>query len=98
MPRDIFERDLTVKIIRNALHQLDIPAEVNTRYDLVVNNEKISGSAYKLVNNRAYHHGTMLIDTDLKILNTFLNPKKVNIFNLERTGWKRNRECSIGSH
>ncbi|KAJ3315345.1 hypothetical protein HDV04_003738 [Boothiomyces sp. JEL0838] len=76
MPRDIFERDLTVKIIRNALHQLDIPAEVNTRYDLVVNNEKISGSAYKLVNNRAYHHGTMLIDTDLKILNTFLNPKK----------------------
>ncbi|KAJ3260413.1 hypothetical protein HK103_000555 [Boothiomyces macroporosus] len=27
MPRDIFERDLTVKIIRNALHQLDIPAE-----------------------------------------------------------------------
>ncbi|KAJ3319578.1 hypothetical protein HDV06_006226 [Boothiomyces sp. JEL0866] len=76
MPRDIFERDLTVKIIRNALHQLDIPAEVNARYDLVINNEKISGSAYKLVNNRAYHHGTMLIDTDLKILNTFLNPKK----------------------
>ncbi|KAJ3274208.1 hypothetical protein HDV01_003281 [Terramyces sp. JEL0728] len=76
MPRNIFERDLTVKIIRNALHQLDIPAEVNARYDLVINSEKISGSAYKLVNSRAYHHGTMLIDTDLKILNTFLNPKK----------------------
>jgi lipoate-protein ligase A len=43
---------------------------------------KISGSAYKVVSDRAYHHGTMLIDSDLKGLGMFLKAPKVSPSNL----------------
>ena len=33
----------------------------------------VSGSAYKIVNNRAYHHGTMLISTRLDLLGDLLH-------------------------
>jgi hypothetical protein len=32
----------------------------------------VSGSAYKIVNSRAYHHGTMLISTQLDTLGDLL--------------------------
>lgn len=34
----------------------------------------VSGSAFKLVNKRAYHHGTMLIDAKLGERELILNP------------------------
>jgi len=37
----------------------------------------VSGSAFKLVNARAYHHGTMLIDAKLKDLKGVLSNEKV---------------------
>lgn len=37
----------------------------------------VSGSAFKLVNKRAYHHGTMLIDAQLGNLRGVLGSKKV---------------------
>ncbi|KAI8902882.1 lipoate-protein ligase A [Globomyces pollinis-pini] len=82
MPRDEFERNISVTLISQALHELDIPSNVNHRYDIVIDEKKVSGSAYKLISDRAYHHGTMLIDTDLDILNTYLNPKKKELVGL----------------
>jgi hypothetical protein len=38
-------------------------------------NVYVSGSAYKIVNNRAYHHGTMLISTQLDTLGDLLRVK-----------------------
>jgi lipoate-protein ligase A len=35
----------------------------------------VSGSAYKIVNRRAYHHGTMLISTQLNTLGDLLHAK-----------------------
>lgn len=40
----------------------------------------ISGSAYKIVAQRAYHHGTMLISSDLGSLGTYLRSKSVSRF------------------
>lgn len=37
----------------------------------------VSGSAYKIVNKRAYHHGTMLISTRLDTLGDLLRTDKV---------------------
>ena len=37
----------------------------------------VSGSAYKIVNRRAYHHGTMLISSELGILGKLLHSNKV---------------------
>ena len=38
----------------------------------------VSGSAFKLVNARAYHHGTMLIDAKLQDLKGVLSNEKVS--------------------
>ena len=37
----------------------------------------VSGSAYKIVKDRAYHHGTMLISTQLDTLGELLRSNKV---------------------
>ena len=74
MPRSEFKRSTSVTMVSQALEQLDIPASVNSRYDIVIGDKKISGSAYKIANNKSYHHGTMLIDTDLKVLGDALKP------------------------
>lgn len=80
MPRDDFDRRKSAEMISRALHHLDIPSSVNDRHDLVIENKKISGSAYKIVSHRAYHHGTMLIDADLKALGKYLKPPPVSCF------------------
>jgi hypothetical protein len=38
----------------------------------------VSGSAYKIVNRRAYHHGTMLISSELGTLGKLLHSNKVS--------------------
>ena len=41
--------------------------------------QHVSGSAYRITNKRAYHHGTMLISTRLDHLGTVLRPETVPI-------------------
>ncbi|KAJ3189107.1 Biotin/lipoate A/B protein ligase [Gaertneriomyces sp. JEL0708] len=79
MPRDQFVRRTNAELICRALHQLDIPAHVNERNDILIHDDKVSGSAYKLVNARAYHHGTMLIDSDLHALGQYLRAPAKNL-------------------
>jgi lipoate-protein ligase A len=42
--RDEFKRATAVSMVCRALHHLDILASVNDRYDIVINQKKISGS------------------------------------------------------
>lgn len=42
----------------------------------------VSGSAYKIISQRAYHHGTMLISTELETLGNVLRPEKVSFSSL----------------
>lgn len=51
------------------------PLELNERGDITCNNFKISGSAYKIAMNKSYHHGTMLIDSNLKEFGKLMRPK-----------------------
>lgn len=52
-----------------------LPLELNQRGDITCNNFKISGSAYKIAMNKSYHHGTMLIDSNLKEFSKLMRPK-----------------------
>ena len=80
MPRNDFKRSIAANMVTNALLNLDIPAQVNHRFDIVIDQKKISGSAYKIANSKSYHHGTMLIDTDLRNLKNLLKPMVIFIF------------------
>ncbi|ORY03182.1 Lipoyltransferase and lipoate-protein ligase [Basidiobolus meristosporus CBS 931.73] len=76
MPKEVFNRRTSAELVTRALLDCDIPAYVNERSDITVDGFKVSGSAYKLTNRRAYHHGTMLIDTELSNLSGCLRSNK----------------------
>lgn len=56
--------------------RLPHPALIN-RTDNPLSRVYISGSAYKIVSQRAYHHGTMLVSSNLAHLGKYLRPKTV---------------------
>lgn len=56
-------------MVQRALQALDVPdVAPNTRYDILQRSSKVSGAAYKLTQDKAYHHGTMLLRSDLSTL------------------------------
>lgn len=76
VPRTTFDRGATAQVVLRAVRALGIDAGVNERNDICVGGEKASGSAYKIVSGRAYHHGTMLITTRLETLGDLLRVDK----------------------
>ncbi len=90
--KESYDKETNNKIITNALKKFDIDAYPNGRNDIEVNTKegarKISGSAFKVNKDRSFHHGTLLINTDLGKLATYLNPDKKK---LESKGIKSTR-------
>lgn len=74
------DKNANNQIIINALKRFGVDAKASGRNDLVVmvDNEekKFSGSAFKETKDRAFHHGTLLINADLARLGHYLNPNK----------------------
>ncbi|KAI0774574.1 Lipoyltransferase and lipoate-protein ligase [Fomes fomentarius] len=75
LPRASFDRHATAQVILRAVRSLGVDANVNDRNDICVGRDKIR-SAYKIVKDRAYHHGTMLISTRLDTLGELLRSGK----------------------
>jgi lipoate-protein ligase A len=73
-----YKKELNNQIIINALAQFDINAAASGRNDLVIEDQtgpkKFSGSAFKETKDRAFHHGTLLINANLGNLANYLNP------------------------
>ncbi|KAH9855036.1 Lipoyltransferase and lipoate-protein ligase [Lenzites betulinus] len=76
LPRASFDRHATAQVVMRAVRSMGVDADVNERNDICVGKEKVSGSAYKIVKDRAYHHGTMLISTRLDTLGELLRSNK----------------------
>ncbi len=78
--KPIYDKIQNLKIITEALKTFGVTAINSGRNDLVVEKDKqfrkISGSAFKEKANRAFHHGTLLLNTDLSRLSDYLNPSK----------------------
>jgi lipoate-protein ligase A len=88
-----YSKDANNKIILNALKEFNIEAFTSGRNDILVatsdGDKKISGSAFKETKDRAFHHGTLLIDSDMTKLGLYLNP---NIKKLQSKGLPFARE------
>lgn len=82
-PKESYKRENNVQIIFNALKHFNIQGEASGRNDLLIpfadGPRKFSGSAYREKKDRAFHHGTLLLNTDLTRLGNYLtpNPKKL---------------------
>ncbi len=84
-PKEDFKHQNNERII-SALKNLNIDAVFSGRNDILVNEKKISGSAYKLnlgKNGRrggvSLHHGTILLNVDVSNMNRYLNPNKLKL-------------------
>lgn len=75
-----FDKAANNKIITNAINSFGLNSIPSGRNDLLVNTadgeKKISGSAFKETKDRSFHHGTLLINTDMTKLGQYLNPNK----------------------
>jgi len=64
-----FNRTFAAEMIINALKPHCSNLFLSSRHDIFIKlheeSKKVSGSAYKLSRDRAYHHGTFLLSTDL---------------------------------
>ena len=82
-PKEAYSRENNVSIILGALAKYDIQGEASGRNDLLLpfhdGPRKFSGSAYREKRDRAFHHGTLLINANLQRLGDYLtpNPKKL---------------------
>jgi len=65
--------------ILTAVQELGIQAEFSGRNDITVEGKKFSGNAFSIKKGNYLHHGTLLINTDLKRLENYLNVPKQKI-------------------
>jgi len=76
MPRHSYNLPYQFNLITEALKSLSISAEFSGRNDILVEGKKISGSAFYYSKDKAFHHGTLLINSDLTRLTKCLNPSE----------------------
>ncbi len=83
-----------VKPIVNVLQKLGVPAEFNSRNDIAIEGKKFSGNAQLLYRDRVLHHGTILFNANLDIVQETL---KVKADKIESKGVKsiRSRVTNI---
>lgn len=79
MDKKLFDIHTQLQVILNAVRDSGIEAEFSGRNDLVVSDKKFSGNAFFYSTNSAYHHGTILIDTDFKQMIKYLQVSKEKI-------------------
>ena len=65
--------------VLRVLRDMGVPAELTGRNDMTVDGKKFSGSAQYLRHGRIQHHGTLLFDSDLSVVQQALqvDPEKI---------------------
>jgi len=76
---ELYDQDVHFAIVIDALARLGIEAERSPRNDILVDGRKISGNAFKHTRDRSFHHGTLLIDADLRRLTAYLAPREAGL-------------------
>ena len=71
-------REFTAPVIEY-LNTLGVKAEFSGRNDVTAEGYKISGNAQRVKNGRIMHHGTILFDTDLTVLEHALIPSPLKL-------------------
>lgn len=92
--RDEFQREFFNTLIVKWLttYYSNMPLNLNERGDITFNGRKVSGSAFKIAKGKSYHHGTMLINSNLDKFHGLLKPEVI-----EGISWKCNSVNSVRS-
>jgi lipoate-protein ligase A len=76
---NIFDIEKQFTVIINAVKSFGFNAIFSGRNDILINNSKFSGNAFFIDDKASYHHGTLLIDSNLSTLSGILTPSKQKI-------------------
>lgn len=68
-----------LSVIQRAVKLAGIDAYFSGRNDLLADGRKFSGNAFYHSKGAAYHHGTLLIDTDTEKMGRYLSPPKAKL-------------------
>ncbi len=79
LPREDYDLDRQFGVIAGAVESLGIPVERSGRNDLLAGGQKFSGNAFYKAGDRAYHHGTLMVEADLQKLGRYLSPSKLKL-------------------
>ncbi len=66
-------------VILQGVNSFGLNAVFSGRNDILIEGKKFSGNAYYFDDKFSYHHGTILIDSDISKLSNYLNPSKEKI-------------------
>ena len=69
-----YDVDRQLEVILEALRSFGIRAEKTGRNDMTAGERKFSGNAYYKSGDFCSHHGTLMVDTDMERMRTFLSP------------------------
>lgn len=72
MDKQLYDLSKQLKVILDAANEMGIKAEFTGRNDITVDGKKISGNAFYYRDATAYHHGTVLVNSDIDKLVDFL--------------------------
>ena len=72
MERNNYDLHQQLSVILKAVKELGIKAEFSGRNDITARGKKFSGNAFYFGTDRAYHHGTILYDTEIEPLLEYL--------------------------
>ncbi len=74
MPKKAYDLHRQTKVILEAVKSLGLDAAFSGRNDLEINGRKFSGNAFYLGRERAFHHGTVLVNCNLEDMLRYLSP------------------------
>lgn len=74
-----YDLNKQLSVIQTACSYAGITASFSGRNDLLASGRKFSGNAFYHSKGTAYHHGTLLIDTDIEKLGRYLSPPKAKL-------------------
>lgn len=77
--KELYNLEKQLEVILRAVNSFGLNAYFSGRNDILIDGKKFSGNAYFFGDVSSYHHGTILIDSDIGRLSHYLNPSMQKI-------------------
>jgi len=89
-----YDEEKQLKVILEAVRSLGVEVELSRQNDLSYHNLRFSRNAYYFTSERALHHGSILVNTDLKLMRNYLDVSPERIYALKKDS-SREKEINL---